>query len=40
VLPKEKSLAKKKYKFCQERKVLPRKNISFAKRGKFSQEGI
>jgi hypothetical protein len=36
-LSKEKSLAKKKYKFCQEKKVRPRKDIGFVKKEKFSQ---
>jgi hypothetical protein len=39
-LPKEKSLAKKKYKFFQEKKIQPRKDIGFAKREKFNQEEI
>jgi len=32
VLPRNKSLVKKKYSFVQEKKVYPRKDISFAKR--------
>jgi hypothetical protein len=34
------SLAKKNYRFCQELKVLPRRDISFTKREKNSQEEI
>jgi hypothetical protein len=39
-LPKVRSLVKKNYKFCQERKVLPIIDIGFAKRENFIQEGI
>ncbi len=37
-MPKEKSLTKKRYKFCQEKKVLPRRYVGFAKRKKSSQK--
>jgi hypothetical protein len=37
-LLREKNLTKKKYKFCQKRKVYLRKNIGFVKREKFSQK--
>jgi len=39
-LPKEKNLTKVGYRFCQEKKVQPRKKIGFAKRKKISQENM
>jgi hypothetical protein len=39
-LPREKSLAKKKYKFGQKKKVKPIIDISFAKKEKIIQEKI
>jgi hypothetical protein len=37
---KREGLVKKRYRFCQELKVSPRRDMSFAKREKISQEKI
>ncbi len=37
---REKSLAKKKYRLFQKRKVYPRIDIGFFKNGKFTEEKI
>jgi len=39
-LPKEESLIKKEYRFCQKRKLYPKIESGFAKKEKFSQEKI
>jgi hypothetical protein len=39
-LPRDKSLAKKRYSFRQEIKVSPKRDIGFAKRKNFSQNDI